>query len=130
LITFVDPMSGLAAPTSAVGADIIFRDTGKVARLEVFDASGASLGSLSTPPDTGFRDEVFVGFEDPVIFSATFVFDPSESIVGIDNLILSLSTNKPSQSTSTSSPAATLTPSIYPPTESSRRRSSARKTST
>lgn len=87
LLTFVDPVSGEPAPTSAVGADIIFRDTGEVVTLDVFDENGLSLGLTVTPPDTGIGDEMFLGFGEPVIFSAEFVFDTSDSIVGIDNLI-------------------------------------------
>ena len=87
-LNFVDPVSGLAASTSAVGADIIFRDTGDVTTLEVFDAFGVSLGSVTTPPDTGIGDEVFIGFSDPVIHSAIFFFDRGDSVVGIDNLIM------------------------------------------
>lgn len=87
-LDFVHPVSGLPAPTSAVGADIIFRDTGTVSMLEVFDDSGIRLGSVTSPPDTGIGDEIFIGFADPIIYSAIFYFNPGDDIVGIDNLIL------------------------------------------
>lgn len=87
-LNFIDPFSGLDAPTSAVGADIIFRNTGDVTTLEVFDEFGVSLGSVTTPPDTDVGDEVFIGFSDPLIYSATFFFDTGDPTVGIDNLIM------------------------------------------
>ena len=67
-VTFVQPGdSDTPAETTAVGADVIFRDTGRVATLEIFDAEGASLGQAVTPPDGGAADEVFIGLAAPGI---------------------------------------------------------------
>jgi len=86
-LTFVNGLAGTPAPTSGVGADIIFRDTGDVVTLEVFGAGGASLGSATTPPDTGVGDEVFLGFAANGILTARLTFDAGDTTVGIDDLI-------------------------------------------
>jgi hypothetical protein len=86
-LNFMHPVSGMPVPISAVGADIIFRDTSDVTTLEVFDAFGYSLGFTTTPPDGGAGDEVFIGFADPRIHKAVFSFDTSDRTVGLDNLI-------------------------------------------
>ncbi len=87
-IEIVDPATGLGSTTSAIGADIVFRNTDDIARLNVYDAGMSLLGSVSTPPDTGAGDEVFLGFEADGIAFVEFVFDPSDSVVGLDNLVL------------------------------------------
>jgi hypothetical protein len=86
-MSFVDPISGLPAATAGVGADIIFRDTGTVATLEVFDAAMSSLGLTTTAPDLGGTDEVFLGFSAPGIYKAVFTFAANDTFAGIDNLI-------------------------------------------
>lgn len=86
-LTFVNGLAGTPAPTSAVGADIIFRDTSDVTTLEVFGAGGVSLGTTTTLPDTGTGDEVFLGFAAPGILTARFTFDVGDTTVGIDDLI-------------------------------------------
>jgi hypothetical protein len=85
-LSFVNPVTGDPAATTGVGADIIFRNTGNFATLEVFDASMMSLGSVTTPPDMG-DDEVFLGFGATPIYKAILTFNASDSFVGIDNLI-------------------------------------------
>jgi hypothetical protein len=79
---FVNPMS-----TTAVGADIIFRNSFTTATLEVFDFAMVSLGSVITPPDMGDDDEVFLGFAAAGIHKAVFTFAPNDTFAGIDNLI-------------------------------------------
>lgn len=86
-MSFIDPVSNLPAATSGVGADIIFRDTLSTATLEVFDAAMMSLGSVTTAPDAGPVDEVFLGFGAPGIYKAVFTFAVNDSFAGIDNLI-------------------------------------------
>jgi hypothetical protein len=77
----------LSNPVQALGADIIYRDTGDVATLEVFDASWNSLGSITTPPDQYVGDEVFIAVADSSITYAKFYFDAGDSVVGIDNFV-------------------------------------------
>ena len=88
-VTFVDPVSGLPAATSAVGADIIFRDTGRTASLRVLNFMGETIGFTKTAPDTGTTDEVFmgIGFNNPRIHRAIFSFAPCDPVVGLDNLV-------------------------------------------
>lgn len=76
---------GSPAATSAMGADIIFRDTGQTTTLRVYDLNDMLLGSAITPPDTGPGDEVFLGFAAPNIAYGVFEFDPADTYVGIDN---------------------------------------------
>jgi hypothetical protein len=86
-MSFVHPVSGLPTPTTGVGADIIFRDTGTTATLEVFDSNLSSLGSATTLPDGGPTDEVFLGFGTANIYKAVFTFGASDTLAGIDNLV-------------------------------------------
>jgi len=79
--------TALGGTTDAVGADIVFRDNGGIATLTVFDSGGGVLGSVSTAPDTGIGDEVFLGFEAAGIASATFAFDLADTYAGIDHLV-------------------------------------------
>lgn len=76
---------GAPAATSAMGADIIFRDTNQTTTLRVYDVNDVLLGSAITPPDTGIGDEVFLGFAAPNIAYGVFEFDPADTYVGIDN---------------------------------------------
>ena len=69
-----------------VSADIIFRDTGEVASLQVFNAAMASLGSWTTLADTGPGDEVTLLGTVAGIAFATLTFDATDTVVGIDNL--------------------------------------------
>ncbi len=79
--------AALGGTTDAVGADIIFRDDNEIATLFVYNAGGDILGAVSTGPDTGIGDEVFLGFEADGIASASFVFDASDGYAGIDHLV-------------------------------------------
>jgi hypothetical protein len=84
MLRFVTPGGGQGT-TAAVGADIIFRETGQTTTLNVFSATDVLLGSVITPPDMGLGDEVFLGYAAPGIAYAVFVFDSRDLYVGIDN---------------------------------------------
>jgi hypothetical protein len=86
-LRFVDPLTGNPAATTGVGADIIFRNTGNTATLEVFDSDMLSLGSVTTGADGGPDDEVFLGIGVGFIHRAVFTFNASDTFAGIDNLI-------------------------------------------
>jgi hypothetical protein len=82
-----------------VAGDIIFRETGFVATLEVFDSLDNLLATITTAPDTGTGDEVTLSLSAAGIASARFSFDVNDSIVGFDNLDFSGPSRVPAPAT-------------------------------